>query len=61
MRSTSCPAVRLNRKDASHQLLQPTHKTSTLRTVRFPSAPENLAAFYGAELPSANGLQQPLE
>jgi len=32
-------STQIGRKDAPHQLLQPTRKTSTLWTVRFPSAP----------------------
>jgi len=47
--SRGCPRVASrtapNQKDASHQLLQPTPKTSTLWNVRFPSAPESIAAF----------------
>lgn len=52
------PRTAPNQKDASHQLLQPTPKTSTLWTVRFPSAPGEPCDLPRAERPSANDLGQ---
>lgn len=52
------PRTAPNQKDASHQLLQPTPKTSTLWSVRFPSAPGEPCDLPCAEPPSANDLGQ---
>lgn len=46
----SRPEVSPDEQDASHRLLQPTHNTSTLRTVRFPSHGGHLAASIASQL-----------